>query len=118
VHDPFFYIQTETKGKLIKLQYDEIIYIQSQKNYLSIATKHKKHLTYLTLSEIEEKLPSSFLRVSKSFIVNTDKISRLEGDELFLEDELNAITVGTSYKESFTAFMKEHIIKTKRSQSR
>lgn len=118
VHDPFFYIQTETKGKLIKIQYDEIIYIQSQKNYLSIATKHKKHLTYLTLSEIEEKLPPSFLRVSKSFIVNTDKISRLEGDELFLEGELNAITVGTSYKESFTAFMKEHIIKTKRSQSR
>lgn len=115
VNDPFFYIQTETKGKLIKLQFDEIIYMQSQKNYLSIATKHKKHLTYLTLSEIEEKLPPFFLRVSKSFIVNTDKINRLEGDEVFLEDEINAITIGTSYKESFAAFMKEHTIKTKRS---
>jgi DNA-binding LytR/AlgR family response regulator len=113
----FFYIQTETKGKLIKLQFDEIVFMQSQKNYLSIVTKNKKHLTYLTLSEIQEKLPPSFLRVSKSFIVNTDKIIRLEGDELFLEGETNAVTVGTSYKETFAAFMKSHIIKTKRSQS-
>jgi DNA-binding LytR/AlgR family response regulator len=110
----FFYIQTEVKGKLIKLQFDEIIFMQSQKNYLSIVTKNKKHLTYFTLSEIEEKLPPSFLRVSKSFIVNTDKIIRLEGDELFLEGEANAITVGASYKEAFAAFMKNHIIKTKR----
>lgn len=113
--DNFFYIQTETKGKLIKLHFDELIYLQSQKNYLSIATKTKKHLTYLTLSEIEQRLPPGFLRVSKSFIVNTDKISRMEGDELFLEDEQNAITIGSSYKEAFSAFMKNHIIKTKRS---
>jgi DNA-binding LytR/AlgR family response regulator len=113
--DDFFYIQTEVKGKLIKLQFDEIIFMQSQKNYLSIVTKDKKHLTYLSLSEIEEKLPASFLRVSKSFIVNTDKITRLEGDELFLEDEVQAITIGTSYKEAFAAFMKDHLIKTKRS---
>lgn len=112
--EDFFYIQTETKGKFVKLQFDEIIFMQSQKNYLSIATKNKKHLTYLTLSEIEEKLPSSFLRVSKSFIVNTDKITRMEGDELFLEDEENSITIGSSYKETFAAFMKNHVIKTKR----
>lgn len=114
--DNYFYIQTETKGRLIKLNFDEIIYMQSQKNYLSIATKTKKHLTYLTLSEIEEKLPPAFLRVSKSFIVNTDKISRLDGDELFLEDEPNPVTIGPSYKETFSALMKSHIIKTKRAQ--
>jgi DNA-binding LytR/AlgR family response regulator len=113
--DDFFYIQTETKGKLIKLHFDKIIFMQSQKNYLSIATINKKHLTYLTLSEIEEKLPPSFLRVNKSFIVNTDKITRLEGDELFLEDDSVVITVGSSYKEAFAAFMRNHIIKTRRS---
>jgi DNA-binding LytR/AlgR family response regulator len=110
----FFYIQTETKGKLIKILFDEIIFLQSQKNYLSIITKTKSHLTYLTLTEIEEKLPPGFLRINKSFIINTDKISRLQGDEVFLENQESAITVGTSYKDAFSDFMKGHTLKSKR----
>ncbi len=112
--DDFFYIQTETKGKLIKINYHDIIYIQSQQNYLSVVTSDKKHLTYLTLIEMEKKLPSSFIRISKSFIINTDKISHVQGDELFLENDRTAITIGPSYKQSFAEFMKEHLIKTKR----
>jgi len=112
--DDFFYIQSESKGKFIKLLFDEILYIQSQKNYLWVVTPEKRHLTYLTLGEIEEKFPPSFLRISKSFIVNTDKITRLEGDEVYLEQEKEALTIGSSYKEPFAEFMRTHLIKTKR----
>jgi DNA-binding LytR/AlgR family response regulator len=112
--DNFFYIQTEAKGRLIKILFDEIFFIQSQKNYLSISTKNKKHLTYLTLTEIEEKLPSFFLRISKSFIINTNRINRMEGDEIFLEGTEDSLTVGASYKDAFTEFMKNHTIKTRR----
>lgn len=112
--DDFFYIQSESKGKFIKLLFDEILYIQSQKNYLWVVTPEKRHLTYLTLGEIEEKFPLSFLRISKSFIVNTDKITRLEGDEVYLEQEKEALTIGSSYKEPFAEFMRTHLIKTKR----
>ena len=114
VADDFFYIQSESKGKFIKLMFDEILYIQSQKNYLCVVTPEKRHLTYLTLGEIEEKFPLSFLRISKSFIVNTDKITHLEGDEVYLEQEKEALTIGSSYKEAFAEFMRTHLIKTKR----
>lgn len=115
--DDFFYIQTETKGKLIKIIFKEIVFIQSQKNYLSITTESKKHLTYLTLSEMLEKLPPYFLRINKSIIINSNKISRIEGDEVFLQNLDDAITIGTSYKEAFADFMKDHTIKSKRSQN-
>jgi two-component system LytT family response regulator len=53
----FFYIQCESKGKIIKLNYDDIIFVEALKNYVSIHTADNKHLTYLTLKEMEGSLP-------------------------------------------------------------
>jgi DNA-binding LytR/AlgR family response regulator len=112
--DNFFYIQSESKGKLIKISFQEILYVESQKNYVSIVTTDKKHLTYLTLIEIEEKLPNSFMRINKSFIINVDKITHIEGNEIFIENIKTGFVVGASYKDQFTAYMKDRLVKTKR----
>jgi len=112
--DNFFYIQSEGKGKLIKIFFDEVLFVESQKNYVSIATKDKKHLTYLTLAEIENKLPPSFMRINKSFIVHTGKITHVEGNEIFLENLKTSFVIGASYKEKFVLYMKEHLVKTRR----
>ena len=112
--DRFFYIQTEGKGKLIKISFDDVLFIESQKNYISIITVDKKHLTYLTLTEIEEMLPPFFMRVSKSFIINTHKITHIEGNEIFLHGVKTSFVIGSSYKESFVNYMKDHLMKTKR----
>lgn len=112
--EDFFYIQTEAKGKLVKVSFSDIFYVESQKNYVSIALQGKKYLTYLTLAEIEDKLPASFLRISKSFIINTDKISHLEGNQIFLQNFKEGFVLSPTYKDSFSTYMKEHLIKTKR----
>ncbi|MEJ7820673.1 MAG: LytTR family DNA-binding domain-containing protein [Chitinophagaceae bacterium] len=112
--EDFFYIQVEGKGKLIKVFFKDIIFIESQKNYLSIVTEEKKHLTYLTLTEIVEKLPASLLRISKSYIINTNKISHIEGNEIFLINKKESFIIGSSYKNAFSHHMNEHLIKTKR----
>lgn len=110
----FFYIQSESKGKLIKIALLDILYVESQKNYISIATHQKKHLTYLTLSEIEAKLDSSFLRINKSYIINTQKISYMEGNEIFLMNIKEGFMVGPGYKEAFKMHLKEYLVKSKR----
>lgn len=111
---PFFYIQTEGKGKLIKILFGDVLYIESQKNYVSIVTSQKKYLTYLTLTEIEGRLSHGFMRINKSFVINTDKISHLEGDEIFLDDLKTSFLIGCSYKQNFTNYMKEYLVKTSR----
>lgn len=117
VAEDHFYIQTEGKGKVSKLFFRDLVYIESQKNYLSIITSQKKLLTYLTLSEIEEKLPSqTFLRIHKSYIINVEKISHVEGNEIFLNDIRESFPIGASYRDTFFNYMKEKLIKTKRSQ--
>jgi DNA-binding LytR/AlgR family response regulator len=113
----YFFIQTDAKGKLVKINYSDIVYIESQKNYLAIATAKNKYLTYLTLSEIEEKLPpSSFLRIHKSFIINTEKVSHVEGNQIFLSGNSTGFPIGANYKNEFSAKMKDWLLKTKRSQ--
>lgn len=113
--DEYFYIQTDGKGKVTKLMYKEILYIESQKNYISIVTPQKKLLTYLTLSEIEEKLSNQlFLRIHKSFIINTEMISHVEGNDIYLVNLRDAFPIGTSYRDNFFNYMKEKLIKTKR----
>lgn len=110
----FFYIQSESKGKLIKIALTDILYVESQKNYISISTHQKKYLTYLTLSEIEEKLDSTFLRINKSYIINTRMISHVEGNEIFLMNIKEGFTVGPGYKEAFNIHLKEYLVKSKR----
>lgn len=114
--EDFIYIQSEGKGKLIRIAINDIIVVESQKNYVAITTPVKKFLTYLTLTEIEEKLPPVFLRISKSFIVNTSKINLVEGNKIVLNASQERYAVGPGYRDAFTKHMKEHLVKTKRFQ--
>lgn len=109
-----FYIQTGNKGKMVKVHFADILFIESQGNYVAITTKEEKHLTYFSLTDLQERLPSSFLRINKSFIANTDKINRVEGYEVFFENGTSYL-VGTSYKASFTEYMNRQLFKSKRS---
>ena len=109
-----FFIQAEGKGKLIRIFYAEVLYAESQKNYLSIVTRNKKYLTYLTLTEIEERLPDAFIRINKSTIINAEKISHIEGNEIYLADIRENFVLSNTYKESFNNYIKDRVIKTKR----
>ncbi len=109
------FIQTEGKGKIVKLFHDHILYMESKKNYLSIVTQEKAYLTYLSLSEMESELPGHFFRIHKSFILNTDFISHIEGNDIFLKGIPEPLPIGASYRDTFFNFVKERLVKTKRS---
>jgi len=76
--------------------------------------QNNRRQAYLTLTEIKEKLPGSFLRINKSSIINTDKINKVEGNEIFLLKSAGGFTIGSIYKEAFSLHMNHHLIKTKR----
>lgn len=109
-----FYIQYEMKGKLIKIEYKDVVYIQSLKNYVIIYCTNGKFITYLTMKEMEESLPSTvFMRVHKSFIINLNKMVSIDGNAITLQDKAEVI-LGVSYKEAFFNKLNEKMIKTKR----
>jgi DNA-binding LytR/AlgR family response regulator len=79
------YIFIKVDNKLVKLFYDDILFVEATQNYVTLVTKEKKHVTYLTFKSIEENLPADrFLKVHKSYIVHLDKITGIEGNEIHI----------------------------------
>lgn len=88
----------KTDGKLIKLSYDEILYLESMGDYVKFVTATKKYLTLNTLSAVEEKLDKTrFLRVHRSYIVNLSKIKDIQGGTLLIDG--NVIPISKSHKD-------------------
>jgi len=67
----------------IKLKLNDIIYIQSDKNYLDIITTNSKFTIRNTLLEFCKQLPSSFKQIHRSTFVNSDFIEKISSDEVF-----------------------------------
>ena len=77
------YIFIKSDNKLVKLAYNEIVFVEALQNYVAIHTADKKFITYLTFKSIEESLPSDiFIKVHKSYLVAISKIGSIEGNEI------------------------------------
>ncbi|MEO7393531.1 MAG: LytTR family DNA-binding domain-containing protein, partial [Chitinophagaceae bacterium] len=70
-------------NKLIKIFYEDILFVEALQNYVAIHTKHKKYMTYLTFKSVEEYLPGNkFFKVHKSFIIAISKVDSIEGNDI------------------------------------
>ncbi|WP_439698166.1 LytR/AlgR family response regulator transcription factor [Mucilaginibacter sp. AW1-7] len=112
----FFFVSHETKGKMVKIFLDDIIFFESVDNYIKIHTANGTYLVYLMLSEVEDKLlKERFSRIHKSFIINNSKIRTIDGAFIGLEDKANTILpLGRSFKADFMQQMNTRIWKSKR----
>jgi DNA-binding LytR/AlgR family response regulator len=90
-------IQAEKKTMIVPL--DEIIYIESQKEYIKIVTTTSSYTTKYSLTKMEEELdPGQFLRVHRSFIVAIPKIKAFSGHDVDLVGK--TIPIGGNYRET------------------
>ena len=104
----WLYIQSEVKGNILRISYEEINYIEDKSNYIIISIEDKdsnnqadeiSYTTYKTLKLIEETLPThTFIRVHKSFIVNETKIHSLNNASIVLNNK-RVIKIGPNYRE-------------------
>lgn len=95
--DNFIFVRSEYEN--IKVNLDDIRYIEGLKDYIKIHLQHttKPILTLSNFKDILEKLPSSrFLRVHRSFVVNVDCITAMQKTKLVLGDA--RIPIGDTYK--------------------
>lgn len=70
---------------LHKIVIDDIVYIESDRNYITVVTKNKK-LSYIeSLKQWREKLTDAkFVQIHKSYIINTTLVDKLSGNEVFV----------------------------------
>jgi DNA-binding LytR/AlgR family response regulator len=96
----FLFIKAE--DKLIKLKKDDILFLESMRDYVKFVTSGKNYITYSTLKNMEEKLIGpNFIKVHRSYIVNITKIDDIRGNTIYLLG--NQIPIGKGHKDEVAA---------------
>ncbi len=81
--------------RLVKINIESINIIEAKGDYIQIRTEAKNHLVHATLKKIEEKLPKhSFLKVHRSYIINTSKIVDIEDNSVVIAKEVVPVSRG------------------------
>ncbi len=100
----YFFIKSS--GQQHKINFDEILYVESIKDYVSIKTENQEYIVLDTLKSLENQLPENFARVHKSFILNLDKIEKIDVRNVFLNSG-KEIPIGETYKSEFFQKLKK-----------
>ena len=83
--------------KKVKLSFSDILYIESQREYVRIVTTKKEYISRISTHEIESRLPpDQFQRIHRSFIVALNRIESYNADEVDVQGV--AIPVGRDYR--------------------
>lgn len=97
VKNDFIFVRSDRK--MLKINFDELLYVESLSDYIKLHLKDKVITTRETISNIETKLPAkNFLRIHRSFIVNLKKATSYTNE--FVEIGKNAIPISRTYKEN------------------
>lgn len=91
------------QNKKVKILFSEIVYIESQREYIKIVTLKKEYLSKMSTNEIEKLLPSNqFKRIHRSFIISINKVESYTAK--FVEVNGATIPIGRGYNDVIKNF--------------
>ncbi|WP_375416682.1 LytR/AlgR family response regulator transcription factor [uncultured Hymenobacter sp.] len=100
--DDYVFVKAESKGRLIRVAFNEIIYVEGLKNRITIATVDEQIVTLLSMKDLLARLPSRrFVRVHKSYFVALDKIRAVDGSQIFFQQSKAYVPLGEAYRTAF-----------------
>ena len=90
------FIFLKVDKKLVKIKFEDILYVESLKDYIKVVTLAEKHLVHKSLTSITEELPeNNFIRIHRSYTIAVDKINSIEGN--LVEINKIRIPIGRKY---------------------
>jgi len=98
------FLEIVSNRKLTKIPYDEIIYIESLSDSIKVNTVKDQIASKEKISNLDSRLPDIFLRIHRSFIVNTERIKEVSYDELLVDDV--KLNIGKSYRKMVKEILK------------
>lgn len=111
----YIFVKTESKGKMTKINFADIMYVEGLKNYVSINTTDDRVVTLLNIKDLEERLPArDFMRVHKSYIVSLSKIQALDGNQIIFKGMKAYVPLGDTYRTAFFEALQQSVMGAKR----
>ena len=99
-----FFLKTDYR--IVKVNVGDIRYIEGMSEYLKVwlEGQPKPIITLLSMKKMEERLPDSFMRIHRSYIVNLDKIQEVNKNRVIMDAD-TYLPIGDLYKEAFQAYL-------------
>lgn len=114
--DDFFFVKSKDEGlMMIKVNYADVVAVESKQNYVMIHTHDRQILTYMSLTEIKkilEEVPG-FVQLHRSYIVKLDEIEKIDGNQIKLSTGI-PITVGENFRKDFNAYVNDKLLKARK----
>lgn len=102
IPNDYLFVKTGQKGKMVKIDFNDITYIEGRSNYIAFHVLNKVILSHISLRDMETHLPrKAFMRVHKSYIIALNKIVAIENNEIRLMGSSTYIPLSVSYKDAF-----------------
>ena len=96
------FIFVKADKKLVRVNYQDIIYIEGLKDYVIIRLENSRVITLQTMKSLEDKLPTNvFKRIHRSYIININKINALVGNmvEVMEKNQAKHLPIGKNYRD-------------------
>ncbi|MBK9253977.1 MAG: response regulator transcription factor [Saprospiraceae bacterium] len=109
VNEDFFFVKADKK--LVKVNFDDILYIEGLKDYVIIRLETGRVITLQTMKSLEDRLPDSkFKRVHRSYIANIRKITAILGNmvELMEAGKVKQLPIGKNYRDELLELINEN----------
>ncbi len=107
--DNYIFVKAESKGKFIKINLKDILFIEGLGNYQKIQLIDSQVVCQLKMKNLEEQLAAyGFVRVHKSFLVPLHKINQIEGNKIQIG--FQKIPIGDNFKEELFTVLKSKIL--------
>jgi two-component system, LytTR family, response regulator len=107
--DEYIFVKAESKGKFIKINLRDILFIEGLGNYQKIQMTDSQVVCQLKMKNLEDQLSTGgFVRVHKSFLVPINKISQIEGNKIMID--AHKIPIGENFKDGLFLTLKDKIL--------
>ncbi|MBX9187826.1 response regulator transcription factor [Bacteroides sp. K03] len=94
----YFFVKADRR--YFKVNFADILFIEGLKDYVILQLDDQRIITRMTLKAVFDLLPeNTFIRVNKSYIVNTRHIDSFDNNDIFIKS--NEIAIGNSYRDAF-----------------
>ena len=96
----------KTEYRIVKVSISDIRYVEAMSEYLKVwlSSESKPIITLLSMKKMEERLPNTFMRIHRSYIVNLTKIQEVNKNRVIMDSD-TYLPIGDLYKEAFQAYL-------------
>ena len=104
-------IFVKTDYRVVKIAISDIRYIEGMSEYLKIhlESQPKPIVTLLSMKKMEEFLPTHFMRIHRSYIINLKKIQEVNKNRVIMDSE-TFLPIGDNYKDAFNDYLNKKFL--------